>query len=457
MDKQTKEVEALLREAEEAFERGEIDRAIGLLTQARKLAPFRSDIGERLETLLESANPRPHCASQPSVAASGMSTEGAGQTLNGQALDASTLRSLPADVDSEEARGSYSPEEDEEVPLFRPYHSTGQQERGSSPKTQLVDATNELAEAEPSNQSNRSSRVPPSSTPPSANNRKFPPPGRSRREKAARGGQSSSAGGEDLFGNFSDFKHRVNWTAWLPDISPRAKAILVVYGIIISFVALSSIVTYQKFFSKTQSYPGAMVASQAAPSVKPLAAQAKNSGQQDNESLQILRLAKDYIRQRRFEEATQLLNNQLAKISEPTLKATYTEELARAYDLLGTSLLEKNKLLQSVSAYEKAVRLMPSSMVYLLHLANAHYYCGVLLQSEDSKRYLELAEQEVAKVVAQDPRNLDAYQLQASVRERLQNIDGALAALTKIIELAPPSSQEAMLAREKKNRLTQAH
>lgn len=448
MEDTNAKVERFLTLAEQAEERGDLETTLALISRAAQLAPFRSDIREKQAALLERIS------------------------------DGETLK--PSDSPRP---ASHEPVRDQDYQSFPAPRSDDGESRQSigrlakvtrtastEPKTVLGSAaqTSECAKrlfteiptcTDPQTKSSVWD-----DGPPNAANRvdhKREPNERGRADKArqsARARQKNSYGEEganvDLFAEVKTAGRRLSTLKWLVKISPAVKASVAVYSTITIFIVVSSLVTYQRFFRDSSLLSRSSAATTSKTDVGALQALAKQSGGSDKEALQVLKLAKDYIRQKRYDEAVNLMTGQMERITDPALRQTFQEELARAYDFMGTSLLEKNRLLQSLAAYEKAVRLAPTSSLYLLHLANAHYYCGILLKNENSRQYLELAAQEVAQVLEKEPRNLDAYQLQATICEHTNNVKGAHVALSKIIELAPPTSEEAKLAREKMNKLS---
>ncbi|MGC8740429.1 MAG: hypothetical protein ACP5UB_03120 [Candidatus Sumerlaeaceae bacterium] len=458
MEEQKKTMEKLLAAADDAQARGDLETAKELLTRCQKLAPFRSDIRERLENLLEKLS--------DNIPAAPKRKEPQEHTVAEHRVEEGVATPRPQEERSEISRIVQPREQD--LWTFAPVADYQGNDDKQSIVTKTDAAANDadvcmglsadefFADRKTTRQTSIGPKPPGSDQPVAPSDKKRSLAGSSphlaKKSVATQSRPTTARHFSDPVTR--DWRH--DWQRWLPHVSPHVQAVFAVYGTIALFLIASSAVSYRKFFFHKSAYPEGMVAGQTAtPAPTPVAGRGPAPAP-NGESLQILRLAKDYIRQQRYEEAATLLSNQIDRISDSGLRATYAEELARTYDLLGTSLLEKNKLLQAVSAYDKAVRLAPSSATFRLHLANAHYYCGILLKTEDARCHLELADQEVSKVLAQDPRNLDAYQLQASVREKIENIQGALAALTKILELAPPSSQEAIAAREKKNRLSQA-
>jgi tetratricopeptide (TPR) repeat protein len=463
------EVDRLIDLALQAEQGGDIIAAIDLLKRAAAVAPLRTDVRENLARLLEESasrapgNDAPPSRMQRAGRTSSLSHETSGRFERG-------TDSSAGDVDDQPRRTGLA-SAGQRPPIDDADTLSGSEALRSSDVRRLG------AQAEPFAQ--RTSRKTASSSPedddftrpqqpfvdavsPSSEPRSDTPPVRRRREspgtRSTKRAQAQASNADDLLSRIAETRDRAEEASWLPTLSARAKASIVLYLVLLSFVGVSSGVTYRKFFGvhgRTQESlaasesksPGTVVAS-------PAPSPAKSTT--DAETPQVLRLARDYIAQKRYEDAATLLTNQLERVSDAGLRSAVQEELARAYDLSGTALLEKNKLLQSVTAYEKAVKLAPTKAVYLLHLANAHYYCGTLLGSDDARRYLEMAEREVSQVLQLEPRNLDAYQLQASLHECQRNVRGAMAALTKIIELAPPGSQEAKAAREKMNNITQA-
>lgn len=448
MEDTNAKVERFLTLAEEAEQGGDIETALALISKAALLAPFRTDIREKQATLLEkipegeilvsSDAPRPG-GHEPVTAHDNHSSP----TPRAEDVEArqNIGRHLPltriASTEQEPVMGSEAETSDSAPKLVKELRTTANPQTKSS---FWAEETNRVANrADLKRESSERGRA-------------------DKSRQSARGKQKDSSSEDepngDLFAGVKNAGRHLSTMKWLARISPAAKASAVVYSTITLFIVVSSTVTYQRFFHDS-SLPSRIGAS-TIPNTQVSAPQvsAKQSAGNDKEALQLLKLAKDYIRQKRYEEAVNLMSGQMERVTEPALRQTFQEELARAYDFLGTALLEKNRLLQSLAAYEKAVRLAPTSSLYLLHLANAHYYCGILLKNENSRQYLELAAQEVAQVLEKEPRNLDAYQLQATICEHTNNIKGAHIALSKIIELAPPTSEEAKLAREKMNKLS---
>ncbi|MCX7626452.1 MAG: hypothetical protein N2Z21_09615 [Candidatus Sumerlaeaceae bacterium] len=451
MDDTNAKVEHFLALAEEAEGRGDPETALALISRAAQLAPFRSDIREKQAVILEKISDGEHASpadlhrpelretfiahhDQKSFATTHLEHTVSAATSNPTATlsrDAAVVRNTQPAAEPLAPIG--------ESPRLRPRMTdTGDD----------VQMKSELAGAgilRPTSQPHLR-RDPTESSRPD----KTRQPARAKH----RNNVEKENEGADLFAEIKTAGRRISSVGWLARVSPDVKATVLVYFTILVFITTSSIVSYHRLFRNITDNSRMSVSDTTEKGVGSLQASAQPSTISDKEALQVLKLAKDYIRQKRYEEAVNLMNGQLERISDATLRQTFHEELARAYDFMGTALLEKNRLLQSVAAYEKAVCIAPSSPLYLLHLANAHYYCGILLKNENARQYLELAAQEVAQVLEKEPRNLDAYQLQATIYEHTNNTKGAHLALSKIIELAPPTSEEAKLAREKMNKLS---
>lgn len=453
MNENETKIEKLLALADHAEQEGDLETALQLIAKASQLAPFRSDLRERHASLLEKRTVQDPFKSQTAAHAE------FGAPFRESSSFPDAERTVPTNeryISSESFGENDNGDAGREVSAhtFRPIYTVEDEKpRMAAPKN----ASRNAQPGHPAASTSAESWA--AETSKSIGETKNPEKTASRNR--ARRRQISDVEPEaDLLSGIKESGRRFFSRRVFPSLSYEAKAAIAVYTVVALFVLTSSITTYRRFFREQPINKSLAAVATSPGETSTQVANSKESRSEklanNSEALQLLKLAKDYIRQKRYEDATTLLAGQLEKISDPTLRQTFEEELARAYDLLGTSLLEKNRLVQSVAAYEKATKLAPSSTVYLLHLANAHYYCGILLGSGEAKKYLELAENEVAKVLERDPRNLDAYQLQASVRERTANIKGAVDALSKIVELAPPASQEAKLAREKMNQLSLA-
>ncbi len=449
-------VERLVAMARTAQETHDYEKAIQLIKQAITLAPLRSDLTRFLEELLEQSGSASmgdtsrtrsrfgqRASAQPEYSSLEPMNESAGETkprFEGEAATpvGETAKELATEKQSAglEKTGLLQQEHGGGADFFRPDTANiSMNSPSSDPFATDYSGKKPLK--------TRKRRTPGTEEPGVLVN---------RQDKYD--GEDSL----DLFSHVAVGAEKIFQKGWSKIFSPRLQAALAIYSTIFVILITSSVITHRKFFAhrplevanraQLPSTPSVTSENSSAPSSK--------SPQEDFETHQALKLVRDYIAQKRYEDATTLLENQLRRTSNPDLRKSIQAELARAYDLLGTSLLERNKLLQSLTAYEKAVKLAPEKPLYLLHLANAHYYCGTMLGDSESQRYLELADRELKEVLAADPRNLDAYQLQAALYEHRQNHAGAKEALTKIIELASPTSPEAKSAREKLKSISQA-
>jgi hypothetical protein len=232
-------------------------------------------------------------------------------------------------------------------------------------------------------------------------------------------------------------------SSWRHSMSPRLVAYGMVYGAMLFFTALASSVTYYKFFHKpTQK----AVLADSAP-LRDSGFQTKLETATPTQE-EILRLSTDYVLRKRFDDAIGLLTPVLAKGDATAIRDRIVEQLATSHDGRGTALLETNKLPEAVKSYGKAVELAPRKVDYLLHLANAHYYCGKLLGPQTAKEHYSQALAGVGKAIELDRNSVVAYGLQANVLEELEKAPEAEAALVKIIEIAP-ASVEAQAARDR--------
>lgn len=475
-------VERLLDLAEKAEKQGDAATAVDLLKRAAQLAPFNLQIREKLEELLEKAGDsqtRAPDAEAPLRARIGSEKE----TNPVELADRQEKRGVPLHglLDGEEstvwreekplAAHARAPEN---LTLSSGDRESAEPERSASAWTKLPEGANRIVTPEKQGEALPKA----SGSMPSASETRDRVAENETRQGGARAsgrrrGPLGSAPKQqsrleppgdrnDLFGAIPDAPPSAKMLfSGVRYLSPSARTALILYSTIGFFVLTASIVTQRKFFSPRPGEPSLERVTSASPSSprgrdKTTDSRPPQTASASEES-RILQLAKDYVVQKRYEDAVKLLASCLERGTVSSeLQSTFQEELAKAYDQLGTSLLERNKLLQAVGAYEKAVQYAPRNTAYLLRLANARYYCGTLLNSPDSTTALEQAEKEVARVLDNEPRNLDAYQLQAAIRERLRNVKGALAAYAKIIELAPPTSPDAKKARERIQVLSQA-
>jgi len=452
------DIERIVALARDAEDRGDSETAIELLKKAAESAPFRSDIREQLESLLQE---RPHSAANRGESLAHRKTraeaKAASVTPNPMEDDSSKLSPPSWEISPADANANAASDFATQEMSLRIESALSQDKRSSvTPETTMrsgIWGNEKFGEEEEPPAKIKTDQKASSKPSASTQNKTAPQPSTrtSRRATYERVSRNQSRE-EGLFPpSLSEEVPRTK-QHWYQRLSPQARTALALYSFMLAFTLTAANVSYKRFFATT---------SEAARASSPATAQAKVQNTPlpeaaDRETRQILRLAQDYLAQKRYEDAITLLSGHLPRIRDSRVKSELQQELARACDGLGTTLLQNNKLVQSVAAYERAVQNAPENPLYLLHLANAHYYCARLLQTTESSHYLAQAEKEVAQVLEMDPANIDAYQLQVSVKEQKKDTRGAIAALTKIIELVPPDSPQAKEAQMKITTLTQA-
>jgi tetratricopeptide (TPR) repeat protein len=169
----------------------------------------------------------------------------------------------------------------------------------------------------------------------------------------------------------------------------------------------------------------------------------------------VLRLADDYLARGRVDDAIDLLSSRLRSGKRTGPNNRHATILAKAHNAKGTQLLERNRLVESVDQYQKAVELDPRNALYVLHLGNAYFYCATMLEIKSSPKYYTKAIECLNRTIELDRKNVQAYQLLATIYEGLEKTSQARAALIRIREIAP-SSHEARQAEQRLKTLSMA-
>jgi hypothetical protein len=221
-----------------------------------------------------------------------------------------------------------------------------------------------------------------------------------------------------------------------PRLPGRYFASVFVYSFIVLFVAAAGAVSH---FRLIRGHATDRVSAQGTAQAVPTNGQPRRSSKGTEQ--EILRLAEDYLRSKRFDDAITLLAPSGNLGIEATLGPAARQVLARAYEGKATELLQKNLVEASVPYYRKAADLNPESANAKLLLGNALYFCGLAYDrnSKEAKRFFADSLQAVNESLELDRGNLQAYERLASVYEALQQNAQARAALDKIVQIAPAS------------------
>ncbi|MCX7718098.1 MAG: hypothetical protein N2111_06810 [Candidatus Sumerlaeaceae bacterium] len=221
-----------------------------------------------------------------------------------------------------------------------------------------------------------------------------------------------------------------------PRLPGRYFASIFVYSFIALFVAAAGAVSH---FRLIRGHAADRVSAQGSAQAAPNDGQPRRSSKGTEQ--EILRLAEDYLRSKRFDDAITLLAPSGNLGIEATLSPPARQTLARAYEGKATELLQKNLVEASVPYYRKAAELNPESANAKLLLGNALYFCGLAYDrnSKEAKRFFADSLQAVNESLELDRGNLQAYERLASVYEALQQNAQARAALDKIVQIAPAS------------------
>jgi len=222
----------------------------------------------------------------------------------------------------------------------------------------------------------------------------------------------------------------------LARVPGRYFAAVLVYGFIIVFVAAAGAVGH---FRLARGLRAERISSQRPSETSPAGGESRGSPRRTEQ--EIIRLAEDYTRSKRFDDAIALLAPSGDLGSEATLGAAARQVLARAHEGKATDLLQKNLVEASVVHYRKAAELNPDSPTAKLLLGNALYFCGLAYDrnSKEAKRFFTDALKAVNESLELDRENLQAYERLASVYQALQQNAQARAALDKIVQIAPAS------------------
>lgn len=242
---------------------------------------------------------------------------------------------------------------------------------------------------------------------------------------------------------------------WLKQLEVRVSGVqahVALYSIMFLFLSIASGFTYGKFFRAEQ------ISGRVADANGPAVGNSENAAKLDlsQTEQEIVRLATDYLDSSKYKEAIALLTRAIEDGEDGSKSKALVGHLASAYDRMGTNLLEKNQLEESLEYYKKAVDLDPSRSDFALHLGNAYWYCGTLLEKQNSQSYLQKARDVLSETIKMDQNNISAYQRLATVYESLHQTAQAKQAYGEIIKIAP-SSTEAEMAGERLKMLSMAN
>lgn len=230
---------------------------------------------------------------------------------------------------------------------------------------------------------------------------------------------------------------------WNP--SPQFVAQLLAYSCILLFILTASGFSYAKFFYGNKSGTNEIAGKQ--PSDNPV----RTSSQAVEETI---KTAASYAENQRYDDAVAVLSEALQGCDSIKIQTRLRAELASVYDTRGTALLtsydaknacdqENDKIFQSIESYKKAAEMAPKNAKYSLHLGNAYYYGGECLGNTRAGEFYEKALGALNKSLQLDRDSIAALHRMATVCEKLEKNTDACAAWTRIVKMAPPTSNEA--------------
>lgn len=156
---------------------------------------------------------------------------------------------------------------------------------------------------------------------------------------------------------------------------------------------------------------------------------------------EILKQGQDLVRKGNYREAVQLLEPALESGNRTVTRDKIRDTVAEAWRRRGTDEVKKGKMSDAVASYRSALKASPSVTANSLHLANALFYLGQEAKSSKEKAYLDESLKLVNDVVRVEPRNVNAFQLQAQVHQSLGRKADARAAWLKVQSLADKKSE----------------
>ena len=466
MNRRNDPVEELVDGAREAVHDENYEHAISLLREANRLAPMRQDIRQFLAAILEGTSaesetpmnlrePAAVRANETAPAPAAFRPE-RGMALNAKLRFSDSPGNASGEEDStpfptrrvDSLKASRSPDADEEASRAEPSADSDGVLKFSLARrlaqAQEIPAQSGAHAAEPF--------VPYSEMRGLADPSVCDAAGESAtirdRRKRGRPGTASEETGERAPVDGDGAGSRL---LRFPPPSARFVAFASVYTCIALFVVAASVVTHRRFFRTAGHHQATTAASPSTThrSEKP------QSAASDRTEEEIIRLAGDYFQNERFDDCIALLSRAVKSGGPTATTQRMSGLLASAYEARGTRQLLANQIAESAKSYEKAVDLSPENPDYALRLGNAYFYCATSLGNSTAKSYYNKSLKMLTHTVELDPRNVQAYELLASVYVGLEKTSQAQAALVKIVEIAP-SSDEAELARRKLKTLTMA-
>ncbi len=172
---------------------------------------------------------------------------------------------------------------------------------------------------------------------------------------------------------------------------------------------------------------------------------------EEREALSLYNTAEIYFKQNRYDDAIETLQKALAL--NPPSRKKIEDKLAIIYNAKGESLYDREKYVEAIAAYEKAISYNSQIADYFYNLGWAYYRYGLQLQlkKKPAQKYLDLAEKSFKKALEIDSGMLRAYQGLARVYTRLNRPELSAKMYQKIIELAPESYEAELAKQQLKN------
>ncbi|MCX7766742.1 MAG: tetratricopeptide repeat protein [Candidatus Sumerlaeia bacterium] len=172
---------------------------------------------------------------------------------------------------------------------------------------------------------------------------------------------------------------------------------------------------------------------------------------EEREALGLYNTADIYFKQNRYDDAIETLQKALAL--NPPSRKKIEDKLAIIYNAKGEALYDREKYLEAIAAYEKAISYNSQVADYFYNLGWAYYRYGLQLQlkKKPAQKYLDLAEKSFKKALEIDSGMLRAYQGLARVYTRLNRPELSAKMYQKIIELAPESYEAEIAKQQLKN------